>query len=384
MRTAGALLAIAAGMIALQIAGTILQPTLPGLPWIRRVITDPAATSYFAAAEEIIDFERRRPDIAPLRHYHAILPYFPLHARTKPFVPVFIHLALLRTAGSSATPLLVATIVALLAAGSAVATYFAVVSADAPEAALDAAALVALAPAMMLFFPELDVAYPLVSAGVLATWPRALMRADRICAAAFGALMFVASILSYSLLTIGAFWLWTSASYLFQRRSLSVLAKLIAIAGAVFVGANIALWAFTGYDPIATFRAALTAQQWIAAHLPRTYPASIPFDLIDFALGAGWVPIVLGTAFVFGRRSEQPLTRSAAIAGFAMPFVVAITGLLQAETARVWAFMLPLVAFPAALALARLTFAQRLLIFASLLLVTVALYTNMRFIVMLT
>jgi hypothetical protein len=96
------------------------------------------------------------------------------------------------------------------------------------------------------------------------------------------------------------------------------------------------------------------------------------------------VPIVLAAAFVFGRRSEQPLTRSVAIAGFAMPFIVAITGLLQTETARVWAFMLPRVAFPAALALARLTFRQRLLIHASLLLVTVALYTNMRFIVMLT
>jgi hypothetical protein len=59
--------------------------------------------------------------------------------------------------------------------------------------------------------------------------------------------------------------------------------------------------------------------------------------------------------------------------------LVACTGLLRCETARVWAFMLPLLMIPIGLELARWSPAARMGVFACLWLLTTALAQNMKF-----
>ena len=101
---------------------------------------------------------------------------------------------------------------------------------------------------------------------------------------------------------------------------------------------------------------------------------AIPFDLLDFALGVGWAPVA--AAIFFLRRSTRA---DVAVAGLVTPLIVAASGLLQAETARVWIFLMPFVAFAAALEMIHWGRAGRLLVFGSMIVVTIAVYANMRF-----
>jgi len=56
---------------------------------------------------------------------------------------------------------------------------------------------------------------------------------------------------------------------------------------------------------------------------------------------------------------------------------VALTGLIQAETARVWIFLLPLLMIPAGLELSRWPPRLRAVAHVAMIAVTIALYANM-------
>jgi hypothetical protein len=73
--------------------------------------------------------------------------------------------------------------------------------------------------------------------------------------------------------------------------------------------------------------------------------------------------------------------RVTALAALAAPIIVALTGLLAAETARVWIFLMPLVAFPAALELARWRLRERVAVYVLLFGGAIAVYANAAFIV---
>ena len=60
--------------------------------------------------------------------------------------------------------------------------------------------------------------------------------------------------------------------------------------------------------------------------------------------------------------------------------LVAVTGLLQLETARVWNFMLPLLMIPVGLELGSWTNWQRIAVYATLCLATAAIAQNVKFI----
>jgi hypothetical protein len=59
--------------------------------------------------------------------------------------------------------------------------------------------------------------------------------------------------------------------------------------------------------------------------------------------------------------------------------LVAVTGLLQSETSRVWNFMLPLLMVPIGLELSRWPTAARIACFAALAILTQVIYQNMSF-----
>ena len=101
-------------------------------------------------------------------------------------------------------------------------------------------------------------------------------------------------------------------------------------------------------------------------------------DLQDFALGFGWLAVVL-LAFLFTERTE-PRRMLLAMICVAQPIVVAATGLMQTETARTWCFMLPLVAVPVGLELSRWPVRARWIVYAAMWLILCLIGQNMIFI----
>jgi hypothetical protein len=151
-----------------------------------------------------------------------------------------------------------------------------------------------------------------------------------------------------------------------------------AIAIGVFALAYVAAFIATGFDAVSTLRAAFANQHEMLASYGRPYPKTILFDLTDFALGAGWLAWALALMAVMNREIDANL-RGISIATILQPVIVAFTGLLQAETARVWCFMVPLLIFPAALELSRWPRAARLAIYAAALALVTLVGQNLTF-----
>ncbi len=360
--------------VALQIA----VASLAGVPIEQRlslIVTDPASMSYYSAALQVNDLQKRQPGVAVVPQFDRLLTFFPLHARTKPLLPVLTYLLLLHAFGN-ATPVVAGVLIALGTAATVAAMYAAARDVAGEEGAILACVLLALMPAMALFFPQFDIVYAVFTCGLLATWPRAL-QGSKWAAVSFGGIVFVMTMMSYAMLVLGAFVVLLALFEAVRTRTLRNALVACSIAAITVAGAYLLLTAATGYPALATFRAALVQQRLILPHLRRPYPLTIPFDLLDFFLGAGWAPVLAAAAFL-ARRERTPAT-NLVIAGLLTPLIVAITGLLQAETARVWIFLMPFLALAAAMEMVRWRPAGRLLVTASMVVVSFALFTNMHF-----
>jgi hypothetical protein len=146
-----------------------------------------------------------------------------------------------------------------------------------------------------------------------------------------------------------------------------------------------ALWLVTGFNPIATFRVCLQDQgenlRLFASlgYVPRTWPGTIPGDLYDFDLGAGWIAYLIVGLFFLSAKTQARPWRNIAILCVAQFLLVGLLGLIQCETARVWIFMLPMLMLPLGLELASWNFAWRTTTYAALLVITVAAWQSMTF-----
>ena len=147
------------------------------------------------------------------------------------------------------------------------------------------------------------------------------------------------------------------------------------------VGLYAALYLGTGYDPIATFGVALENQARHSATLGRPWPATVLFDLTDFALGTGWMSFLL-VFFWFRRRwGQRPVLYSDWMARLAVAQLglIAIAGLIPVETARVWAFLLPLFVLPVGLELSQWSLAARGSVYVALWALVVLIGQNLVF-----
>ena len=154
-----------------------------------------------------------------------------------------------------------------------------------------------MCPGFVLFFPASDPAYAILSCLIAITWIKALRQNSIMWAIATGAIMAAILVISFNLLVFGLFLV--AFALLASGRPLKVTAKHAAVALVVCVALTVALWLITGYNPIATFFSAWRNQQQLLADSPnviglqRPYPATIWNDLLDFALGSGWISVVL-------------------------------------------------------------------------------------------
>lgn len=348
-----ALACVTLGCLALKLASVLPYTDPPGLGFIQTIVENPDATSYYtdAAALRSAHPEGWRGWL-PL--YPQYMPQLSLHSKTKAPGPVLYWTVVIHFFGVGRTAAIAGGIgVGVLAALAIPVTYvFLRALTRDGEAAFAGASFMSLCPGFVLFFPMFDPAYAILSCAMIGLWAAAVERDDWRAAAGAGAALAAVCWVSFNVLVVGAF----MAAYPFvvARAPFARTAKLAAIAlvtGFALLALSLATF---GYDPAATFASAWRNQQELLARFGymRPYPRTIPFDLLDFAFGAAWSGAALAIAYFADRtaRAEERLTRLSLLC-LAQLVLVAVTGLLQMETARVWNFMLPLLMVPAGIEL---------------------------------
>jgi hypothetical protein len=125
-----------------------------------------------------------------------------------------------------------------------------------------------------------------------------------------------------------------------------------------------ALWLVTGFDPIRAFMTATQTQQGeIKRVTARPYAQTILYDQIDFMLTAGWIslPLLIFALVPLWRHRDPRLT--VVLLCLIQIETVVFSGLIPAETARLFLFLLPLLALPIALELTTWDWVGRMTVF---------------------
>lgn len=345
------LAALAASCVLHQIFGILADPL--GIRLILDIVASPLATSYYTDALSIhgsVDF---------LAGFHEAS--LQLHSSTHPPGPVLFYRFWIWILGPEAgTGAGAAVIAALAAAGVPLIYVFSGLwTADAKER-VAVAALYSVMPALVLMYPEFDQVYPLFSMGIIYAWVRAGAGSTR-WAVALGVLLCVAAFFTYNLLTLGAFLAIHAVVQVALKRDAAAALRRVARTSAIALGVwcvlLLVLRTTTGFRPGASFLHALGAMAEMAKGAGRLWLACVVFDPYDFVLGAGVLALPLTLVYLKrlagagrGWTEEERLS----MIGLAVVGIVDLSGLLRAETARVWLFLQPLLLLPAGLALARL------------------------------
>jgi hypothetical protein len=355
-RTALALSCVTLGCFALKIASVLPYTDPPSLSFIQTIVENPHATSYYTDAAALGSAHAVREWLALYPQY---MPMLSLHSKTKPPGPILYWTAVINLFGTGRTATIVGGIgLGFLGALSVVATYvFIRALTRLPDAAFAGASFMSLCPGFVLFFPMFDATYPILSCAVIGCWAAAVDRRDWRMALLTGAALAMTCVVTFNVLVVGAF---MTVYALVMPADVSLRERLIRTItlGAVAAFTWLALLAMliptTGYDAFATFLSAWRNQHDLLRRYAdtRPYPQTIPFDLLDFAFGAGWSGFVLAIGFFLDReaRADARLMRLSVLC-VGQLVLVAVTGMLQMETARVWTFMLPLLMVPVGLEL---------------------------------
>jgi hypothetical protein len=363
----GFVLGLLGGSVAL-LAAAILAVQPAGLDRMHAVIESTGITAYYADAAALA------PQPGWMDSYPERLWGLHVHARTKPPGPIVFYGALIRLfGGGSASAVMGALLIAMAAGAGVPAVYLLARQLDEPaDAAFEAACTMAVCPSLLLFFPELDQAFPLITCLLLYTWSRAVSGSRR-DAVWFGLAAFAASFFSYSFLVLGV------AGVVIAARDLRRATRAALVGGLVLIAAYALLGVTAGFDPVATFRMAVHNQSRLAVTWGRTWGAAVRNDPWDFAMGAGWIAAFLALVTSVRAWRARAIHRPVAMGGLQVA-IVDLTGLLRVEAARVWLLLTPFVAIPAGRELARWTRVERTAAYAMMVLLLAALAQNMTFI----
>jgi len=274
-------------------------------------------------------------------------------------------------------------IIGLAATLSVAGTYFVIRRLGQNEhAAWCGASFMAMCPSLVLFFPQFDQVYPALACAMILLWCEALERERIWLAVAFGAVLMLATFMSYILLTVGLFLAVYSMLYCGRTgwagvsRTVSYAIVALSVFGAIYL----ILWIATGFNPIETLRAANMLQEKDLIPLIRPFPGHIPWDVYDFAMGSGWLSFVIAAGLLLRPIRELPLPsrRLIGLAVLQIATVVA-TALLPGETARLWLLLYPMLMVPIGFELAHWPTSYRMSAYAALWLATTAIAQNMIF-----
>ncbi len=383
-RLVAALLLLTASTLLFALANAaVREPDFSIVRPVTAITENHMVTGYLSEARRY-DQESCAQAVAQwLRELPERSPYLTLHNRNKPPGAILYFTVMLHLLGER-TALVAGLLVGVLGTLAVPACFlFQRTMGIEHEPAFHGASYLALCPGLIVFFPQFDPLYALFSAVALTLWVAALDRGTVALAASFGLALAVFCFFTYNLLVLGAFiggfWVWRVASHALP---LKVGVRQAALALLALVAAYVLLWATTGYDPIRAFLAAHQNQQALQHSLQRPYPATILYDLLDFMLGSAYVAGVLSVLTLCSSGQLGPRTRQHDILVrlcVGQIFVLALLGLLPAETLRVWAFLLPLLMVPTGLALSRFPLSGRLLFYLSAWLILAVMCQSMDF-----
>ena len=274
------------------------------LTFISDAVQNKYAISYYTDAAALSTVDHWLPA------FPQIMPMLNLHSETKAPGNILYYMAFIHAFGYGEHTAFIAGVVmgAISTLGIPACYWFLrTLLEDEPSAFLGACFL-GLCPGFVLFFPASDPSYVILSCLIGVAWILALKRDRVVYSIATGVVTAVILLISFNLLVFGMFL--AGYSLLVSGRSIATIAKRVAIALSVCVLLCGALWLWRGYDPIATFESAWRNQHaLLAQHADeRPYPTTIWNDLLDFALGTGWISFLL-TGFTIAasvRRMEQP------------------------------------------------------------------------------
>ncbi len=320
--------------------------TRNGLGTVEDRVKNPDSTSYYTEAlkiesvgEWLDEFDQRLPRMA-------------LHAATHPPLPTLWYWAWNRLLGPDKGAFYGGSALGVIS-GLVVFPLFSLALrvTDSRTAALATAAVWAVLPASTIMLGCFDTAYVALSTTLLVLWIRAAWDGRMAAAAAFGVVLFVSLMFSHSFLMLGAaFALLGIAPAAFgadPREQVRRFAQVSVVALTVVAGLLAASWAAFGYDHYAALRQSMRNQEGFAAILQRPWEYTVVWDVYDFFLASGWVSFGVLVAFGLRWRSQgAPLPRpwmpAFAASAIATLVIVDLSGLLRAETARVWLFLQPL------------------------------------------
>jgi hypothetical protein len=387
-RLALALIAISA--FALMIGGALSQKDPPSFSRITDVIVSRWSTGYFATAVKFV--HKQMPIRELLRQYPTLLDDFYLHPRQKPPGLLLSEIAIVHLFGDGNSAAMISgLLIGVISSLSVVSTYFFIaVHTENRNAAFFGAAAFALFPSFLLFFPDSDPIFPNFTCWLAILWALALKRNNWLYAAGFGLLYAIAFFFTHLVGVLAIFFL----GYTLVRSRIDPnfrwppAFKYLGISLVFLIIPYLILWLITGFDPIATLIACarqnallwsklIKYEHWPVHSLPWTFFT----DLYGFALGSAWISFLL-VIYYFRSAIKTAFTPEAQVtlACVSQFLFIAIFGILQTESARIWIFMYPMLALPIGLELATWPPKHRLAVYAAFLLVMTAMCQSMEFV----
>jgi hypothetical protein len=350
-----------------------------------RAIEHEYVTSYFLDASqlrEIPDFLARFPELMDSLH---------LHSENKPPGAILYFMGFIEAFGYDDAASLSGLGIGVLAALTVVSTWWMVITlTESRDAAFAAAVLVALCPSLVLSLPLMDQVMPNFTCLLVASWTIALRRNSPWAAVLFGVALAGAVMFTPLVLVVGAFLAAVTLLHLAPRAERRARAlqtgRLVAVVAAVFVGIFLSLHALTGFDLIATYREVLGSKHDWSPELTRQELLGRPYwkavisDPWEFLLGTGWVIGLLALLRAVDALRDRKGLWALELLALAQIGLMPLLSFVRGESARLWLFLVPLLALPAGIELARWNPRQRAAAFAGLFLVLTSIYLNMRFV----
>ncbi len=349
--TALRLAGLGAALFAFQIIAIALDTY--GLERLTKIITSAWCTSYYTDAltidalrDYLGSYATQERSLHSITHPPGAIIYYWVFTRifTGDFAALFGGL----------------TLAAIVSLGPAVVYWTSSLWTTVRQERLLAAAFFALLPVHAALFPQFDQVYPIFALLMVYGFSKSLRGPIGWCVF-FGGALSLSLLFAYNLFVMGAFMVLDAVVFVFSGgsersararrvvgRALVSLFCWVAITAAVSVALN--------HNPIASFEQSFRWQAAASHNMGRPWLPSLFYDPLDFFFGSGLITLPI-LAFFFVRRSMRvPVTREThwmTWCGLGTIAIVALTGLLRTETARVWLFLQPLVLIPTAIALHR-------------------------------
>ena len=272
------------------------------------------------------------------RHSELIPHFNTWNSKTHPAgVLVFLYI-IFETIGAS-HPLRITTALAALAMSASVAAWLMGRTIGGERAGRIAALLFVAAPGpLLLAYTSLDAIFATVISMSIALFMVAIHRASLLFASAAGAVLAVATLMTYatSFILIA-----TTIAVVVQSSNVRGALKLLGSAAGAGLAVLTAAWLILGFDLLGSYNAAPRSRTpydpyWIIAH-----PAAV-------LIWAGLPLATLGVAGLFLRvpHSHRPILPAVLVATMLVwgMLPAAVTGLRYGEVERTWAFLYPALA----------------------------------------